>query len=173
MNRFGLNAPTSGENAFAAELAKMRDRIADLERAASRGGNIVAAAVAVASTWTNATTAESQITVVTGDPMSLTLALNPSRLYKLCFNGRFLSTVNDDVVTARFVEGGVNRKSGRVKLSNLGDVTLHNSYLLSPASSAPVAYTIAAARLTGTGTISAQLSVASPMEFWVEDLGIL
>lgn len=136
-------------------------------------GLVIARTTASATAYTNATAVETDITVTAGTAPSITVALDPARLYKFVFEARFQSTVLNDLAQARLLENGVQRKAGLVFCHTAATTTLHTEQLLHPASSSAVAYKWVGSRATGTGTVSAVASASSPIEFWIEDMGTL
>lgn len=163
-------------DASALLFALLEERDRDIEDhlnvTAPRG--IVAHTSATATSYTTTSATASAITATSGTAPSITASLSTKRQYKLCFNGRFCSTVDGDTVGVRFVENGTNRKAALARCGTYaGGVTVEHSWVFTPATDAPVTYACYAERSNGAGTISAAASSGSPMDFWIEDVGSL
>jgi len=170
----GQNAPTNPLQGFVDDLAKMRGRIADLERFLSRPAprGIVGLTEATATAWTNATGTETDITVSAGTAPQLTLALSPARKYRAKFQGRFSGSVASDIIV-RFYESGTARMAAVAAVPAAPAVTVFDEWVFTPASASSVVYKVMGALAAGApaATISATASAATPMQFWIEDIG--
>lgn len=123
------------------------------------------------SSWTNATSTSTDITVSAGVAPSLTLALSTTRRYKVSFDARFSSSVTGDTVQIRMNEGGVDRKATKHQLYSFEASSCAYWYVFVPASSASVTYKMLGARSVGSGTVSASALAVSPMQYLIEDVG--
>lgn len=135
--------------------------------------DIVGLADGTGTAYTNATSSETDITVSAGAAPTLTLALLTTRRYKAVFVCRWQSTVDADIIQVRFIENAVARKGALMRLVATTNLTFQCEWVFTPASGASVVYKVTGARTNGTGTISAFASAQSPMQFWIEDMGLI
>lgn len=133
-------------------------------------GAVLGVAVGTATSYTNNTASETDITVTSGDAPSLTLSLNTSRWYRATYVARFSNATPGGEIALRLVEGGVARKAlidGPLAASARQFEFIH---YFQPASSSPTIYKMTAAPVGTVGTLTASASAQSPMQFTIEDV---
>lgn len=126
-----------------------------------------------ATSWTNSTATETDLTVTSGTAPSITAALDTNRRYKLVFEGRFTAEAGALTGQVRFIENGTQRSATEFGFSQIvSPITTHHEQILVPASSASVVYKCVGSS-PSTGLITAAASSSSPMQFWIEDMGAI
>lgn len=139
--------------------------------AALEAERIVDRKIATASTFTTATAGAVDITATTGDAPSITAVLQTSHTYRAVFDGRFSSSVAGDLIVLSFVEGGVTRR-GSVLSATVIAQSLPMEWVFQPAAGTSTVYKVQCNRVAGTGTVSASASASTPLDFYIEDLGV-
>lgn len=137
-------------------------------------GGIVAYKVATASTWSsNSTTTVTDITVTAGDTPSISIALSPSRRYRLAAELNFGVTVAGDRPVPVINIDGVDVLVIGVSSSNQGAGTSSIiEYFYSPPDTASHTFKLRGRiGAAATGTASLLISSGSPLYFYIEDTG--
>jgi hypothetical protein len=138
--------------------------------AAPRG--VLGRTVGTATTYSNATTSDTDITVTAGQPPSLTLALPTDRLYRATYTSQW----QIDNLTARAIfsvyQAGtiIHQHTVAADIASAGTTLVATCTFLSLTASS-VVYKVMA-RLNATGTVGLPFTAANqPILFMIEDIG--
>lgn len=129
--------------------------------------------VGTASAFSTSSNTSVDITVTAGQAPTLTLALDPTRIYRAVFNAPIImSTVTDRAILELYINGVLNRTMAMVGHPTSAGTAVHATgvYYFVPSTAASVVYKMMAR--VSAGTLSMPFASATdPIEFVIEDVG--